>query len=239
MKSCETTPSNQCSSFISDNPNEICTDSEDNKCQVKECSSLANTECSSFLPNDKGYKCVENGDNCQIVAKDCEEDFSDDECQFFHPSDPTQTCLPNGSGGCSLLSCEGLPADSCSRFKSQDPNKQCILTGGSCNLVECPDLSNDECDKFLTSDLPFTCQDGGGSYCQTYQKSCSEIPIKYCSEIIYTTYCVLNDKGNKCVSIYDDYNPKDNAEGSEDEENKNSSAILFSISSIYILLLLF
>jgi hypothetical protein len=185
---------------------------------------------------------VVDGDNCKIVAKNCEEDFSADECQFFHPSDPAQTCLPNGSGGCSLLSCGGLSTDSCSQFKSQDPNKQCILTGGSCNLVECRDLSNDECDKFLTSDLPFTCQNDGGGNCQDYPKSCSDYPIKYCSEIIYSNDCVLNDKGNKCVNIHeihDDYNSKDNAEGSEDEENKNSSAILFSISSIYILLLLF
>ena len=239
LKSCETTPSNQCSSFISDNPNEICTDSEENKCQVKKCSTLAKTECSSFIPNDKGYKCVEDGDNCKIVEKDCGEEFSADECQFFHSSDPTQTCLPNGTGGCSLLSCEGLSPDSCSQFRSQDPNKQCILTGGSCHLVECGDLSNDECDKFLTSDLPFTCQNEGGSNCQDYTKYCNDIPIKYCSEIIYSIGCVLNDKGNKCVSIYDDSNLKDDSEGSEDGENKKSSAVLFSISSIYILLLLF
>lgn len=238
LKKCETTPSGQCSSFISDNPDEICTDSGDNKCEIKKCSTLPKTECSQFLPNDKGYKCVENGDNCQIVEKDCETDLLENECQFYHPSDETQTCSPNGSGGCTLLSCGDFSLDECSQFKSENPDRQCIPTTDGCQLLRCEDLPNNECNKFLTGDLPYTCENQGNDYCWPEEKNCHDLPIKYCSETFVNKQCVLNEKGNKCEYFNDGYNSEDNSNGSKGRKKNNSSRILFSISPIYILLLL-
>ena len=73
----------------------------------------------------------------------------------------------------------------------------------------------------------------------TFTKNCQDLPIKYC---LNYGGCILNDQGNKCTYIYNDnYNDsgkKDHSDDSGEKESKNSSKILFSISSIYLFLLL-
>ena len=77
--------------------------------------------------------------------------------------------------------------------------------------------------------------------CELSQKSCSKLPIKYCSENIVNEWCILDSKGNKCVYSNDDGPYKDDdpeSETKDKDKSSKSSMILFSISSIYLLLLM-
>ena len=133
-------------------------------------------------------------------------------------------------------SCEALDPTKCSLFKSMNEEKQCVSISGQCALKKCEELPIDQCGKFLTDDLPEECIPMDEK-CGLSGKSCSELPIKYCSENMAYENCILNSKGNKCISSNNESYKEDDSESESKGKNK-SSMILFSISSIYLLLLM-
>ena len=243
LRTCETTPTTECNSFILDDEDEICAlNSEGNKCEIVKCSSLESSKCSTFIPNNKGVKCVEKdgGSGCKIKSIDC-QDLPIDECYYFHSNNENEACVPDGEQ-CKKTSCEALDPTKCSLFKSINEEKQCVSISGSCALKKCEELPIDQCGKFLTDDLPDECilMD---EKCELSRKSCSKLPIKYCSENIVSEWCILDSKGNKCVNSNDGSYKDDDSESESKDKDKSSkssksSMILFSISSIYLLLLM-
>jgi hypothetical protein len=116
--------------------------------------------------------------------------------------------------------------------------KQCVSISGQCALKKCEELPIDQCGKFLTDDLPNECIFiQTDEKCGLSRKSCSKLPIKYCSENMAYEDCFLNSKGDKCIRSNDGSYKEDDSESESKGKNK-SSMILFSISSIYLLLLM-
>lgn len=157
-KSCSDLTSN-CNEFYTGDEDQICTlNTSTKKCEIKKCSEASKDNCGQLIPHDNYLKCALNEENkCQIINKGC-EDYNKDECHH-HGGDGDKRCLPDLTNNkCKLASCEELPKEECSNYKTYDGEKVCVPKGDTCVLQACEEITDKTtCEKAEFLDIGIKC----------------------------------------------------------------------------------